>query len=156
MIIRLRPDGINGTIKELTKLKEQAFDQVGRALYFEAERTMSDAKENYVPVRTGTLRSSGRVIGPLRGQKGWTCELGFGSVAGWYAVIVHERIPVHPQRWGRTASGRRGQNKSLEKPVRETAKTLEQRLSLWFDYFQHSSRVPDQAPTPYHARGGAS
>ena len=31
MIIRLRPDGINGTIKELTKLKEQAFDQVGRA-----------------------------------------------------------------------------------------------------------------------------
>lgn len=122
--------------RNLTKTVDYTYARLSEALYYEGEAVMQDAKENYVPVKWGVLRSSGFVRAPrIEGTK-LVVELGFGSAAAWYAIIVHERPMVHPERWSKTYSGRRGQNKYLEKPMNKRARGFDVRMAKWMIFLK--------------------
>ena len=98
---------------------------VGAALYHEAERIMSDSKQNYVPVVTGALRASGSVGSPQISATGATVVLGYGDASTPYAAKVHEN-PRSGKTGGVSPSGIKyapgtfstvGQWKYLEEPV---------------------------------------
>lgn len=56
-----------------------------------------------VPVDIGTLRSTGRVTGPVSGARGPTVLWSYGGPAAPYAVVQHERLDfahtVGEARW---------------------------------------------------------
>lgn len=92
--------GFRKVAAELRRLAKDVPRQVEQALRIEAELIMTEAKEFYVPVDLGTLRSSG-VVEPVqrRGDK-ITVELVFGSAAAPYALAVHEHPSQHsPPSW---------------------------------------------------------
>ena len=62
---------------------------VARALNESAESTMGKSKDQYVPVDTGTLRSSGTVQTTINGREIQT-TLSYGGAAQRYAIFVHE------------------------------------------------------------------
>lgn len=94
-------------IKRLVTQVDEAFEG---ALYREAELEMTMAKR-LTPVDTGTLRSSGRVEGPVHiGLHGVGFHLAYGGPSIEYALRVHEDLNVHHEV---------GQAKYLETPVRE-------------------------------------
>lgn len=94
--------GLDEALRKLHAMPENVKTFVGRGLYVEAERVMTDSKKNYVPVDTGVLRSSGFVKLPTVTADEISVTLGFGGPAGTgnqgetnkkdcgYAFIVHE------------------------------------------------------------------
>lgn len=65
--------------------------KVGMAsLYRSAEAVMTESKENYVPIDTGALKSTGNVQIVDEGASGGKVALGYGGPAAPYAVYVHE------------------------------------------------------------------
>lgn len=102
----------------LERHPDQVKAAIARAIHGAAESAMALAKAEYVPVVTGTLRSSGYVKDPEWGVNEVTVELGFGGAAAPYALYVHEA----PPDWGQ------GKNKYLEKPVIEIGRRIESRL----------------------------
>lgn len=76
-----------------------------RQAYAECEMIMAKSKR-LVPVDTGTLRASGRVVAEPSG--GASCE--YGGAAGSYAIYVHEDLEAHHPV---------GQAKFLEEPFLE-------------------------------------
>jgi hypothetical protein len=84
--------------------------RLASALYMEAERLMTESKEVYVPVDTGTLRTSGHVE-PIKytGKTSVEVSLGYGGPAAFYALEVHENLNAHHVV---------GMAKYLETPVR--------------------------------------
>jgi hypothetical protein len=122
--------------KRFTEIEKATYEQLARALYYEGEAIMADSKINYVPVRTGTLRSSGFVRPPKFEDGKWTVELGYGGAAQTYAIIIHERPWTRKSsHWSKTASGKPGQNKYLEKPLLKRASKFDQRLAAWVKVF---------------------
>ena len=87
-----------------------------QALRVEAEIEMGRAKER-TPVRTGTLRASGRVE-DLPGQ--WGVRWAFGGPAINYAIYVHENLQAYH---------RVGQAKFLESVLEEAAPDLPDRVA---------------------------
>jgi hypothetical protein len=79
-----------------------------RAQYQAAEVLMTDVKEHYVPVATGTLRNSGHVTPPQEEGSDTSVDLVFGGPAAPYAVYVHEDLK---------AKHTVGQAKYLESPA---------------------------------------
>ena len=88
----------------LKKWGARAIPALGRALYEEAEVTMTQAKRN-TPVLTGAMRASGHVLPPTYSLHEVTVTLGFGGPAGsgnhagetnktdvGYAIVVHENL----------------------------------------------------------------
>jgi hypothetical protein len=67
---------------------------VGRAMRSVGEVWMTEAKRR-TPVDTGTLRSSGVVIGPEVRGPDQIVRLVFGGPAAPYAAAVHERLEAH-------------------------------------------------------------
>ena len=94
-------------------------DDMKTGLTMVAEEIMTDSKQNYVPVITGTLRASGFVQEPVVFNKTVTVTLGFGGAASAYAAAVHEA----PNNWGQ------GKNKYLSKPMNAAVPTLAARLA---------------------------
>jgi hypothetical protein len=86
-----------------------------------AESTMTLAKAAYVPVVTGTLRSSGFVTPILPYPDGFFVDIGFGGAAAAYAAVVHFR----PANVGQ------GKNQYLTKPMQATAQNAEVTLAAW-------------------------
>lgn len=105
------------------------------ALYQGATNIMSESKLNYVPVDTGTLRSSGLVEQPkLEGDR-VVVVLGYGGPAAPYALAVHEN-PRSGKTGGVSPSGqpykrwaRVGQWKYLETPFQALRHTIAPRVA---------------------------
>lgn len=89
------------------------------ALYLEAELIMTDSKQNYVPVDTGTLRNSGTVTKPEIKGNNVSVVLGYGGPAAPYATKIHEA----PKNWGQ------GKNKYLQKPLNKAERGMVTRLA---------------------------
>lgn len=80
---------------------------------------MTRSKEEFVPVDTGLLRSTGRVELMQQGRK-WFVVLSYGGPADYYAWYVHENpYAFHPV----------GQWKYLEQPIREAEPGMAERLA---------------------------
>jgi hypothetical protein len=105
---------LTGTIEMQGKMNEVATDMVhrfGRALYRKGEQIMARSKEEFVPVDTGVLKSSGRVEPPVMdGYHQWSVLLAYGGAARGYAIKQHE-TPWYNHRIG--------QWKYLEQPLME-------------------------------------
>ena len=119
----LQPTGGGGfTVSFQSNLRaDAAVDEWTRAaadaLYAEAEAVMADSKENYVPVDTGALRSSGFVSQPRIESGSVTVDMGFNTP---YAIQVHEDLTAyHPH----------GEAKYLSKPLLKAAKGLMVRIA---------------------------
>ncbi len=131
MRIRTRTIGLHRLRRTLKRYPRRAGRAVARALYQEAEETITDAKED-TPVDTGALRASGFVDRPKRKANRISVKLGFGGVAGsgnrggtnqtdvGYAVYVHEDCNAHHEV---------GRCKYLETHVRAAVRRLPRRIA---------------------------
>lgn len=99
---------------------------LGRALYVEGQRIMTDSKANYVPVRDNPLRASGHVQPPVVSGTRSSVTLGFGGAASAYALVQHERTDYRHTV---------GTSKYLETPVHNAARGLAARLGKNLDLF---------------------
>jgi len=75
---------------KLTRLGPLAVKAGMASLYRSGEAVMTDSKENYVPIDTGALKSSGNVQVIQGTNGGGKIALGYGGPAAPYAVYVHE------------------------------------------------------------------
>jgi len=106
-------------IRKLKALGPKALSVAATSLYQSAEEIMTDSKENYVPVLTGALRSSGKVLPPAMEGNQVTVVLGYGDEAVNYAVHVHENPDAyHPV----------GQWKYLSVPAERAIKSIREAL----------------------------
>ena len=131
MRIRTRTIGLHRLRERLRRYPRHTARAVERALYQEAEETITDAKED-TPVDTGALRASGFVDLPERRPRGISVKLGFGGVAGsgnqggsnskdvGYAVFVHEDCNAYHAV---------GRCKYLEIHVRRAVRRLPRRIA---------------------------
>ena len=83
-----------------------------------------------VPVRSGTLLTSGEVHGPtVRGSRAFA-EITYGGPAAPYALIVHEVPPNSGGRWGTGYTHDYPTRwKYLENPVRLYARDMGSRMT---------------------------
>lgn len=92
--ITMRLDGIPGFQDKLRKLGKQTPQAVGAALLTEGNSIFADS-QHVVPVKTGTLRSSGFVYGPYKNDSGNPeVLLAYGGAAKKYALEVHENLAM--------------------------------------------------------------
>jgi hypothetical protein len=84
--------------KDIEAWAKKAKGGVGPSLRVAGEEIMTDVKASRpgrgVPVRTGALRSTGRVEGPT-GEKKPVVTLSFGGAAAPYALDQHENLDYH-------------------------------------------------------------
>lgn len=92
---------------------------VARAVYEEA-MLIFEQSQTLVPVRTGVLRASGAIIGPMQDKRGPFVEIRYGGAASAYALAVHENLTA--------AHNPPTQAKYLEQPVLEAAPRLAARV----------------------------
>lgn len=93
------------------------------ATFLAGEHVMATSKKEFVPVVTGNLRNSGRVIPePPAGNKA-VVRLRYGGPAVFYALWVHEA----PEHWGQ------GKAKYLTKAVEAVAPDLPRLFLRWMD-----------------------
>lgn len=116
-------------VRNLKELQD-AFVKAGAdAPKFAAVALIEEAHEAFllsqavVPVRTGALRSSGAVTGPLVVGSRALAKIEYGGPAAAYAIFVHELPPSrakhdYPTRW-----------KYLENPVRLYAEGMGERMT---------------------------
>jgi len=101
--VKAKLDGLVGKITQAIAARQFQF----------GERIMARSKEQYVPVDTGTLMSTGHVQLPVIDGSTITTVLGYGGPSAGYALQVHEDLT--PKNWTRPGSG----PKYLEIPARE-------------------------------------
>lgn len=127
--------GLKETQAVLKKLGDVGPILLAESLFKEGERIMGDSKENYVPVDSGNLRSTGHVELPKISGSKVTVELGYGGPAAAYALAVHEN-----QRAGKTGGvspqgkpyktwAKVGQWKYLETPFKQAVKGMDSRIA---------------------------
>ena len=131
--------GVNQMTSLLKQIAAKFPDNVGAALYHEAQVIMTEAKRR-CPVASdgGILRASGLVSPPVRSGRKISVTLSFGGAANAYAVAVHETPSEHdPPSWktmyhdGGTiqwTSAGTGP-KFLEGPINEAMPTMNARLA---------------------------
>ena len=68
----------------------QTHQRIPGAAYRFMEGVMTRSKEEFVPVKTGALKASGRVAPPVWEGNGLTVDAIYGSVAVHYALDQHE------------------------------------------------------------------
>jgi hypothetical protein len=134
MSITVEVKGIDEMIAKLQRVGDNVPVAVGEAMYLEGERIMAESKEEYVPVVTGALRSSGYVNPPVVTDKTVVVVLGYGGPAVAYARAVHEN-PRAGKTGGISPSGQRyarwsrvGQWKYLQRPLELAVRGLSQRI----------------------------
>jgi hypothetical protein len=109
-------------LEKLTSSEQsKAIDNaVGMALMQEAQLMMRDSLR-IVPVDTGTLRRSKRIMPLFREAGSWVVMMGYGGAAREYALEQHEN-PDYKHAEGKMY-------KYLELPVRHRIPDLENRLA---------------------------
>lgn len=140
--------GLTEFERALAQLTGQIAQLAAAALEREAERIMTHAKQDYVPVDTGALRGSGQVApADIAGTK-VSVELGFGNAAVDYAMIVHE---TPPSRLGvRQALG-----EAYNDPLFGAAQRRLQNYAIGGRGWKYLERAIDDARAGMDARLGA-
>lgn len=123
--------GLSALISNLQEDRKKIRQEVAAELYRFAEEVMADSKASYVPVLTGALMNSGKVMPP-----DWdvvantvTVVMGYGDEAVTYALYVHENLVGWksglPINYTRPGSG----PKYLERPLVAKQDELPARLT---------------------------
>lgn len=141
MRLRARTVGLGAYRQSLKRYPEITMKAVERALFQEAEETITDAKED-TPVDTGALRASGFVELPRKQGSRVGVQLGFGGVAGsgnrgetnstdvGYAVIQHQDCSLnHLKRQPGGGLAAVGRCKYLDIHVRQAKRRLPRRIA---------------------------
>jgi hypothetical protein len=125
--------GADHILAKLKAIEKSVPKIVLQSVNLEANLVMTDSKKNYVPVDTGTLRSSGQVT--VEDRNGIiTANLSYGGAASPYALAVHEHPSTSsPRSWKRADKvnfhpANRGP-KYLERPLFAALKGMDDRLA---------------------------
>lgn len=98
--ITLKITGAAEMRREIERIANRVPDAVVQALRGTAEEILTEAKQKYVPVDLGTLRSSGHVQPVKRTDDILSVTLVFGGAAAPYALSVHEHpSSASPPSW---------------------------------------------------------
>jgi len=89
-LFHIEIDGSAQAARKLRGSREDIVKQFERGLRLSGEIIMGEARDIYVPVDTGTLKSTGHVIGPTTNKRTSIVDLAFGGPAASYALEVHE------------------------------------------------------------------
>lgn len=84
--------GADKVSKRLELIAARLSPRLAARLYRWCEGVMTDAKENYVPVKDGILRGSGFVEQPVISPTNISCRMGFGGGSVAYAAKQHENL----------------------------------------------------------------
>ena len=127
---------------DFAKVVGATIEDVGNALYVEAEGIMTASKTLYVPVKTGALKNSGTVLKPTFTGNKVEVVLGYGmgTTVGTdssgaevtYAALVHE----YPKSYGQ------GRNKYLTTPVAVATKNMASRIAKDLKKRLNSRKIP--------------
>ena len=85
-----------------------------------AEAIMASSKENYVPVDTSALKTSGHVKPPEETRGKVSVTMGYGGPSAPYALTVHEDLNSHHVV---------GQAKYLETPAKKIKPILKRKMT---------------------------
>lgn len=114
-----RIKGLDEMRRNIQRVAAQIPEVLAAALYVEAEIEMAEMKAR-TPVDTGALRATGRVERPEWTSRTVRVELGFGSSAVPYALVVHEDLDAFHTV---------GQAKYLESVLNESAPYIAARVA---------------------------
>ena len=127
---------------DFAKVVGATIEDVGNALYVEAEGIMTASKTLYVPVKTGALKNSGTVLKPtfIGNKVEVVLGYGMGTTVGTdssgaevtYAALVHE----YPKSYGQ------GRNKYLTTPVAVATKNMASRIAKDLKKRLNSRKIP--------------
>ena len=127
---------------DFAKVVGATIEDVGNALYVEAEGIMTASKTLYVPVKTGALKNSGTVLKPtfIGNKVEVVLGYGMGTTIGadssgaevTYAALVHE----YPKSYGQ------GRNKYLTTPVAVATKNMASRIAKDLKKRLNSRKIP--------------
>lgn len=84
-------EGVQRIQQSFKAMPEALRAVLGQELFWEAQEAYLKSQE-LVPVDTGTLKSSGTVVGPVDEGDTLSVTIGYGGAAGEYAVYVHEDL----------------------------------------------------------------
>ena len=116
MGIKVEIGGVLGRIgQRLDKIEQGSRQAVLRT----AEEIMADSKENYVPIDTGNLKSTGTVQVTADRPQLFEATLSYGGPSAAYAIFVHENLQ---------AKHAIGQALYLTTPARKVAPNIPQRI----------------------------
>lgn len=120
-------------LSRLKKAKAAIRPNVAKALYQFAEEVMEDSKNGgsagvIVPVLTGALMNTGKVLPPTDNGREIEVVMGYGDESAPYALYVHEEMDARnggPVNWTRPGSG----PKYLTRPLEAKQAELPQRCA---------------------------
>ena len=138
--IKITLDGLDKLRAKLLANAPKVRPAVKAELYQFAEEVMAISKER-VPVLTGALMNTGKVMPPTEDGTVVSVVMGYGDESAPYALYVHEALegqhPINPDwswakaaaagktiQWTRPGSG----PKYLENPVKENQDKLPERI----------------------------
>ena len=110
--------------RKLERLARQLPDEVGRALYQEAQIEATESRKR-TPVDTGALRASHDVHKPEQRGRDVSVTISVGGPAAPYAVPVHEDLE---------AFHKTGQAKFLESTIMESKPYMAGRVAKRIDF----------------------
>jgi len=114
MVRRMRAVGVDLSRKQRDATKD------------EAEHVLARSKNEFVPVRSGRLRDSGRV--DMTGSNQFQSQARI-IFSGPYAIPIHELPDFNPPTWdGVNVSFTVGGPKFIEKPLREESSRMAARI----------------------------
>lgn len=119
--------GLSDLVDLLNKGKQDARKNVAKVMYQFAEEVMTDSKQ-IVPVLTGALLNTGKVLPPVEDSTSITVEFGYGDESVDYALYVHEELQSpkgNPINYTRPGSG----PKYLQNPFDQKADQLPPRIA---------------------------
>ena len=124
--VEFKIEGLDKLKDLLTAGRTKMRDGIKQAMYQHAEEVMAASKE-IVPMKTGALMNTGKVMPPVETRTSISVDLGYGDEAVDYALIVHEELDSpkgNPIHWTRPGSG----PKFLERPFNEKSAELPQKI----------------------------
>lgn len=137
--ISINLKGGDALLRKMRALGVSGLRAGARSLQESAENIMTISKRDFVPVETGTLRSSGIVQLPEISRDSVSVKLGYGGPAAPYAIYVHEN-PRAGKTGGVSPSGviykrysKVGQWKYLETPVKRNSSNIVRKLKRDLD-----------------------
>lgn len=113
-------EGVKRIQQTFKAMPEELRAVLGQTLFWEAQEAYLKSQE-LVPVDTGTLKSSGTVVGPVDEGDTLSVTIGYGGAAGEYAVFVHEDLEAY-----HTSPT---QAKFLEQAIIEQSRQMGRRIS---------------------------
>jgi hypothetical protein len=119
MKISIEIKGAKEFTRRIKKMGGDAPHIAGASLYQSAEAVMTRSREEFCPIKTGALKSTGHVQHPQINGADVTVALGYGGPAAPYAVVVHETNKHYnfDKQW-----------KYLETPLKEALPAIQQKL----------------------------